>query len=129
MQYLYELTEHPYLFKNTYWDMFIDYENPHHFDDTIIANRNKFVKDYQIKCHPANIPNYVHDQYWDFQNTNYGLVDHVEVYRTHDRKNIVLSSPYTNSGIHIYLADGWIPVDPSYSTGAYSYIKIIPFKN
>lgn len=88
--YSFEMTKYPEIYKETSWGNFTHREN----EEDIITNRNKFINDYNIKgiggCKTI-------DHFLD-KGRNYSsyrlFMDHCEVYRTNDKKYILIISPY-----------------------------------
>ena len=83
---LYEMTDFPELFKNTYWGG--GQYNPK--ESEIIANRNKFAKDYELTS------------LWEKMEYYPGLpsLDHKEIYKTKSGKIILIYSPYNHESIN-----------------------------
>lgn len=114
------LTKYPKIFDNTYWGAWRQKKNNKTITDDIINNRNKFIKDYNIKSCPRKTPRYV-DKY---TNRNvYRYLDHTEEYITNDGYYILISSPYANEDEHI--KNGWVEIDKLYSTSATTFMKKI----
>ena len=116
-----DLTKYSKIYKNTYWGLFSS-ENRSESEleelKTVIENRNKFINDFGIKniCKkPVKLAIYIRH----LANTN--MIDHLEVYRTKDKKYLLLNSPY-------HPDENRVPdMEKIYKmyNNAYSYVKII----
>lgn len=120
IMFAYDATKYPLIYKGTYWGNFTVEKFPMITND-ILINRNKFVEKYNVKSNSTK-PNYIKNEFKD--DINISMFDHNECYKTHDKKYILISSPYTNE----FLNKGWIITDKLYASGATTYIKIINMK-
>ena len=87
-------TEYEKIFKECYWGHFKLRSDNEERNKIIFKNRNEFVKEFSIK-------KYIKDSKYPFNDKinhyylKIGLFDHVEVYSTHNKEEIVLiNSPY-----------------------------------
>jgi len=123
----FKLTENKKLFKNTYWGLFSTKdrtETEMEEINKIVENRNKFVKDFQIKK-ISTLPSKLKKE---LEKTYPYYLDHVEIYKTEDNKYIIVNSPYTNNTCQKYnelLSLGWKVIDKLYFNNATTFIKII----
>ena len=119
-----DMTNYKKIFSNTYWGSF-DYNcNSSISNDLIIKNRNKFIEDYEIKRVVSNIPNYI----LNIKERQDSKLDHLECYITKNKEYILVISPYNERDLEL-IEKGWIDIYKLYSTGATTYIKILPMKN
>ncbi len=124
----YQSTEYPQIYINTYWGS--SPLNPHNgITPDIITNRNNFIQNYNIGKCVKYPPKYIKKQ---IQNEiNLGICDHLEYYKTNDKRYILISSPYKLIGetkIRIeneYNQNGWAEFVDLYSTNTTTYIKIL----
>ena len=118
---IYELTDRPELFKNTYWGNFTLEE----FDETsentreVCNNRNEVVKALGLK----SVSNF--RIYNKRDKAIAGWFDHAEVYNTVDRGRVLIVSPYSHV-IGVPMALNVHPLPPLYSTHA---ISVAIFQN
>jgi hypothetical protein len=119
-----EKTQYKKIYEKTYWGNF-NYNdftlNKIAFDD-ILNNRNNFIKSYGIKDIAEKIPGFIQEKY----NKNGYKFDHVEIYRSNDKKYIVINSPYciSENDEKNLLLDGWKKIYNLYSNMATTYIKV-----
>ena len=126
-KYYSQLTKYPQIYTSVYWGNFVyDISNHNMINDNIIENRNKFIEDYNIKNRPKNdIPYKIREKYITSIEKNKGYIfDHIEYYRTYDKKYIIVSSPYLDND-EIYINLGWVKIYKLYSTDSSTYIKFI----
>ena len=142
----YELTDYPRLYQNVYWGNF---SVKHGDQDDIricVMNRNKFIKDYNIKSRCCNMTmelryylnctffrrptdKYDHE---DFKHSTYYLndrnLDHLEVYKTFDKKYVIVSSPYRDINdertIQYYQERGWNKIYSLYDRSIPTFCKV-----
>ncbi len=96
-----DLTKYSKIYRLSYWgqaQIISDEPSPVHTPD-IIANRNQFVIDYDIKksLNYHQQPNYLSDYIiylLNKSNERRDLFDHVEAYRTADNRIVIITSPY-----------------------------------
>lgn len=91
MPYYSERTKYRKIFKDTYWGNFKDDCND--LKQEVIDNRNAFVEEFGI-CSRYNMPNYMHDRHTQRLARQHNLIDHVETYKTKDKKCVIVNSPY-----------------------------------
>jgi len=120
-------TRYPKIF-DVYWGNFssCEYEDGtfrNMPDEQIIQNRNEFVHSYLIKSGaPSKFNDYIRNySEWRL----YGYIDHVERYKTHDNKIVIISSPYMNSLPmnslavediqNYYQKNGWVQIKNLYT--------------
>jgi len=127
-KYYSQLTKYPRIYNDVYWGNFVYEPSSVHnmINGNIIENRNKFVEDYNIKSRPKNgIPYKIKEKYiTTIQEKEGKIFDHIEYYYTHDKKYILVSSPY-NDKDEIYSNLGWEKINKLYCTCASTYIKFI----
>lgn len=108
----YQLTNYPFIFKNTYWGNF------NNANSNIIENRNRFVEEFKIKRYNYKIGHDLKLHYND------PIFDHVEFYNTIDGKIIIISSPYApNVSDAKYEYYGFNLYSQLYTTPAITYLK------
>jgi len=120
MEHLYTKTQHPKMYRITYWG------HPKYDDSyaNIIDNRNKFPNDFDIKCYMSN---YKRPQYI-LKEIKPRYIDHPEVYINKDRDYVIISSPYSPKCSEYHLANGWTEIYPMYNSSARTFIKKIPMR-
>ncbi len=123
----YSATQYPQIYSNTYWGS-STLEPYNGITQEIIQNRNNFISNFNIsKC--AVPPKYIEKQISN--ELELGIIDHLECYKTTDKRYILISSPYKTEGLtKIKFADGyeqngWAKYDNLYSTNCQTYIKIL----
>jgi hypothetical protein len=124
----FQSTQYPQIYINTYWgSSFLEPYNGITLD--IITNRNNFIREYNINKCIVDPPKYITNQ---IQNeVNLGICDHLEYYKTNDKRYILISSPYkligeTKNRIeNEYNQNGWVQFVDLYSTNTFTYIKIL----
>ena len=94
MPYFSERTKYPHIYDNTYWGNFKDDNND--LEQEVIDNRNAFVEEYGVRS-LYNMPNYMWDRHIQRVTKKHNLIDHVEIYRTKNKKCIIVNSPYNVS--------------------------------
>ena len=111
-------TKYPKIF-NCYWGWFRSL-----VEIDIILNRNRFVKDYNIK-RLIKRPQYVElDSNFDLRNCVF--FDHTECYLDEDKNYILITSPYHPHQI----VKGWEQIYSLYMKGVKTFlIKILAKKN
>jgi hypothetical protein len=116
-------TAYPEIYRKTYWGCFTTQQRQLPEEDYIISNRNKFIREYQIKCCRQKAPQYL----YKIMSLDEGL-DHVELYETLDDDDyfIVLSSPYGVEKPKTHIKNGWIEIYQMYSSDARTFLKRIP---
>ena len=113
-----EATKYPKLF-NCYWGgLEVGFD-----DEFIYENRNKFVEEFNItSCIGSSVPDkYKHIFYYNLQDCKY---DHPELFRTRDKKIILINSPYINND-EWFLERGYSIYNTLYRTGVTTYIKVV----
>ena len=119
-----ERTKYPNIYKYSYWGNFKENMD---ITDEIIGNRNEFKEEYKIKK-AFDMPKYI-EKHIEEELKTIGFIDHLECYKTEDKKYILLSSPYDDiDGTYTkakYEGKGWMMIKQLYSRSAQSYIKII----
>ena len=121
----YEATDFPTIYETVYWGNFKITENR---DITeIVKNRNKFITDFNIKTTKFKnviLMRYIHHIINHNKDRRY---DHLEEYKTHDDKYVLVNSPYdkTDKMKEILTNDGWIEIYNLYSQEAMTFIKIL----
>jgi hypothetical protein len=111
-------TEHPEIFKYTYWGGFL-YSNE---KAGIIENRDRFIVDYDIKDHKRSGLKKIY-RWLDAQQKNGCELDHTEVYITNDKRLIVITSPFKHVNPSDFEDRGWTPIYPLYNRNAYTFMK------
>ena len=93
MPYYSERTKYPKIFNNTYWGNFKDDNND--LKQEVIDNRNAFVEEFEV-CSRYNMPNYMWDRHVQRVTSpkEHNLIDHVEIYKTKNKKCVIVNSPY-----------------------------------
>ena len=125
MTYVYELTNHPNIFKHTYWGSF-QRSKICDINDEIIENRNRFIFFNKIKC--FKMPKYISRSiYDDINGKHYNFYDHIECYRTYNNNYILICSPYEEYDEKFHEL-GWQKIDKLYRQCASTYMKVIEFK-
>ena len=114
-----ERTLYPKIYDGTYWNNFKSNDDK----TEIYNNRNRLVEEHNIIKYITFPPRYILKE--THNNTMY---DHVEHYRTDDRKYVVISSPYTPNTDDFYELNGWQKIGKLYANNATTYMKIIPMK-
>ena len=125
---IYQSTQFPKIYINTYWGSIP--LHPHNgISQDIIINRNNFIQDYNINKCVKYPPKYIEKQ---IQNEiDLGICDHLEYYKTNDKRYIIISSPYKLIGEtkikteNEYNQNGWAQFLDLYSTNTSTYIKIL----
>lgn len=112
-----EYTNRPSLFMSTYWGNCCYSKT----DDEIIQNRNQFLKDYNIKGLKKETKK-IESLFNQLE--NYKYLDHQECYRTKDKKNILIVSPYHRDS-NKEPPNGWTKIYPLYSNSCYTFLKIV----
>jgi hypothetical protein len=114
-RYYYEYTQFPKIFSKTYWGNF-KLLNEHPCPEYIFENRNEFIKYFNIKS--------VYKMPYNMQK-KYDYIfkegDHFEIYKTNDKKIIIVNSPYHHREVH----NSFIKCKPMYNSDATSYYLII----
>jgi len=117
----YTQTDYPDLYGGRYWGNHRGKEHPE-----IIANRNRFVKDYNISIVGFKEPQYVSKHIYEFpedKGNRFDYCDHPEVYKTTDRHYIIIVSPH---GCHDKcIENGFVEIYPMYSNSTKTYMKKI----
>ena len=114
-----DYTNYSNIFEGTYWGNF-DLEIADWAFQNIFNNRNKFVVDFNIKKSIKQLPQ------WVEREINYGVFDHVEVYRDiHDQYVIIFSNYYSKID-EIAYNHKFKKYSPLYRDDATTYIKILP---
>ena len=105
IKYYCDLTNYPDIYECSYWGQFIfdDSYSHDHININIIENRNKFIKEYNIAKYNSKNNKYIKLQTdmnrlkdeplpsGGFENN---IWVHTEHYLTHDKKRIMVISPY-----------------------------------
>lgn len=135
---LWDRTQYPKIFEGTYWGNWrthnartdkIEDENERMQQltrmDTMIENRNEFVRDFSIKRR-IRCPMYVSQQSFDLLGFSR---DHIETYLTTDNKYVTVSSPYTpKERKQCHLDAGFLEYKKMYSHDSETFIKVIPMR-
>jgi len=124
----YQSTQYPKIYINTYWGS--SPLNPSNgITQNIIINRNNFIQYYNIEKCVTRPPKYIERQ---VQNEiDLGICDHLEYYKTNDKRYIIISSPYKLIGEtkiktdNKYNQNGWAQFTDLYSINTSTYIKIL----
>jgi len=120
----YQNTKYPKIYIKTYWGSF-DNNSNNYATQEIIDNRNKFILEYNIKNVTRKPPKYIHKIINPNLQENKKLaLDHVEIYKTHDDKFILISSIYSNN-TQEYINQGWNQLYNLYTNDSYTYVKIV----
>ena len=92
--------------------------------EPIYQNRNEFVEEFDITSYQSkDVPERMkHIFYYDLQDQKF---DHVEMYKTKDKKTILVNSPYTKENDEWFLERGYIIYKPLYASHARTYIKVV----
>ena len=123
--FAYNGTNYPKIYKDIYWGHFIIEKNNNITED-ILENRNKLIEEYDIKC-ICNTPKFIEKEIEKMnKEIGYSILDHIECYKTNDRKYLLISSPYNNTYTSKYEESGWCAIYKIYSIDSSSYIKIFP---
>ena len=124
----YQSTQYPQIYINTYWGS-SSLEPYNGITQDIITNRNSFIRDYNINKCVRDPPKYIEKQ---IQNeVDLGIIDHLEYYKTNDKRYILISSPYKKEGLskiketNGYEQNGWAQYIELYSINTSTYIKIL----
>jgi hypothetical protein len=119
----YQSTDYPEIYKNVYWGAF-DFDP---IEEDITANRNKFIKDFNIKNSFKKESNSIIEYKWklftySILNKNYKFFDHLETYKT-NRGYILITSPYHdhNNNIELILDCGFKKMYNLYSPRATTF--------
>lgn len=130
-KFAFEMTKHPKIYINTYWGNFksMGYIDTITNTRDVIANRNDFIEDFNIKSFGGCKTIYT---FVDVMKRNYNRIfDHCEVYKTNDRKYVLIISPYYDSNKNDSLIEdfkeefGFNEIYTLYSTRTITMIKII----
>ena len=112
-------TEFPTIFEKTYWGC------GSKGTDEIFANRNQFIRDYDIVSVQSDrkIQNQKIFEYIQRKKTGrfHPYLDHVEWYFTRDERFIVISSPFNKDDILKHIENGWNQI-PILYTGATTFM-------
>lgn len=120
-----EKTEYSKIYRNTYWG-----NGGFNNDMSIIENRNKFIKDYNIKniCN-KRIPLYIHEI---IDRNKKSWRDHQEVYKNKNNEYVLIISPYYGDDkddlIKIIRNYGWDLIYNLYNDFSLSFVKIVSIK-
>jgi len=111
-------TKYPEKFK-CYW-------GTHKYQDErepIYQNRNEFVEEFDITSYQnKEVPERMkHIFYYEYRDQKF---DHVEMYKTKDKKTILVNSPYCQND-EWFLERGYIIYKPLYHSGVRTYIKVV----
>jgi hypothetical protein len=139
----YTLTEYPKLYSHTYWGT----GGRAHEEDLIIENRNRFATEYNLKSGLSKIAQKYREkagvfkdlnEIKNFKRCNDGdkcsflhqkdkRQEHIEYYKTNDKKIIAVFSPYdiSESMTKMALECGYSLIYPIYSTMANTFVKEI----
>ena len=125
--FAYSVTNYPKIYKGIYWGNF-KIERNNNITQEILENRNKLIEEYDIKCN-CKIPQYINDEIRKMETEiGFGILDHIEFYKTNDRKYLLITSPYNDKNMSKYEEIGWNEIYKIYSIDASSYIKIFPMR-
>lgn len=117
-----DYTNYPNIYNDVYWGNFT-YENDSH---EIITNRNNFIQDFNIaKCWNNRVSRKGREIAQDVNDIH---LDHMEYYRTNDKKVFVITSPAcsVDEDIHpIMIEAGYIEMYRLYSTRLRTYYKYL----
>ena len=91
MPYFSERTKYRKIFNNTYWGNFKDDNND--LKQEVIDNRNAFVEEFEVRSR-YNMPKYMWAQHVQCVTKEHNLIDHVEIYKTKNKKCVIVNSPY-----------------------------------
>jgi hypothetical protein len=121
--FAYNGTNYPKIYKDIYWGHFIIHKN-NMITVEILENRNKLIEEYDIKC-ICNTPKFIEKEI-EKMTKDIGdyILDHIECYKTNDKKYLLISSPYNDTNTSKYQDSGWSEIYKIYSIDASSYIKI-----
>jgi hypothetical protein len=115
-----ELTDYPDIFYS-YWGDFLENEN--YYPITIIENRNKFAKEYELSPNKMKkrlvIPNWIYEY---LKNIEY--IDHIECYKDIHGNYIIIFSVY-NKITNLY---GFKEIYPLYDLNQITYCVKLPPK-
>lgn len=116
-------TEHPEIYRETYWGCCCG-DGP---NNTVLLNRNNFIRDYNIKRNVVNKPRYITDIYKNKDSLTY---DHMELYETHDNEYILMASPYcvVPRKEEEFKNNKFEPIYPLYTEKTNTYIRIFKKK-
>lgn len=91
-----QLTEYEETYSNCYWGQFT--YDPRRDDSIshIFDNRNKFITDYDIKLKQSRLDKFKYFMHLIRCFMTDDFFDHLECYKTNDKKLIFIISPYTN---------------------------------
>ena len=125
--FAYNATDYPKIYKDIYWGHF-KIEKNNNITEEILENRNKLIEEYDIKCN-CNTPKFIEKEIEKMtKDIEYTILDHIECYKTNDRKYLLISSPYNDTYTSKYEEIGWNEIYKIYSRDTSSYIKIFPMK-
>lgn len=123
-----DLTQYPNLYSSTYWGNFkapLKSDKYYASDLEIIQNRNRFVRDYDIKksLNGGDRLDYISEYIDRLLNSPTGnFFDHVEAYSRSDGMIIIITSPYMiNESQH----ESFDPIYKMYARDAFTYIQFI----
>jgi len=120
MNTLAEKTKYRNIYRGTYWGEFIDREDD---DQThIIKNRNKFAKNFKIKNKYTGATLNKLISRLKTKTTN--KYDHIEAYRTEDKKIILIFSNYGDNEYKTTHGRQFKKMYPLYATNATTYIMV-----
>ncbi len=125
----YTRTLYPKIFKGTYWGTFRPMDEN---QKIVIKNRNQFVTDYGIKRRVTLIPEYIRNIIHDFD-CRLKLIDHLEVYYTHSKQYVIVTSPYIipertedwEEALKHYTQNGFSIYEDLYNFDASTFIKVV----
>jgi len=125
-----DYTNFPRIFSNTYWAGF---KVPQGNEMPItIANRNRFVADYNITRNENNPPRALklhNPRYINIVRLGTEFFDHGEFYRNNLGGYVLIISPYAEDHVERdrKLTElGWQKIYPLYHSSATTYVKIVP---
>ena len=124
----YSVTKYPRIFEPTYWGYFDINENDR-ITDTIIQNRNRLVKEYELNCNiPMMYKKYEKDTILIGEIPGQKVRDHAEYYSAKNKRLISLFSTYDMSEKFTDLAirSGYQLIYPIYSIdNSNTFVKVI----
>lgn len=119
MTFFFEKTQHPKIFKDTYWGGF-SVENAKYDIDEFVSNRNDFVAEYGIRTYQGGGKGELSGL------SNLPMFDHLELY-WNDGGFILVNSPYGDKSAEMTEL-GFNEVPQMYAPDAKSYVKQFSIK-
>lgn len=110
---------YPKIYQKVYWGNFTLCPKDADEIKLCLEGRNSFIRDYGIKSvkkQTQKIMEFIYSQKRDLP------LDHTEIYATHNKKVIIVTSPYNGKDVSGFEENGWTEIYPLYSPNARTFI-------